>query len=199
MDGIPAKNQNSKQRAEHFMPTDCKAKQILDERALILAKEQQEISDKDLHIDYIKFRLGGFELYGIAYEFIREVIDHVHITPIPRTHMSVTGVINKRGGLITILDLKHIFSIQHEDSNKQMSQEEQGSIIIVEVNDITVGILTDEIVGSDAYDVSDITNHMPYDGVINSKFVSGLHNNTTSILNMPLLIAEVCRLIQNKE
>ena len=57
---------------------------------------------------YLSFRLGA-ERYGIGILRVREIIGMVDVTPLPRTPGFVRGVINLRGRIVPVIDLRERF------------------------------------------------------------------------------------------
>lgn len=76
---------------------------------------------------YLTFALGQ-EQYGIGILKVREIIGYVPITPMPRTPSYIKGVVNLRGQVIPVLDLRLRFEMPAADVT------EQTCIIVVEVS-----------------------------------------------------------------
>jgi purine-binding chemotaxis protein CheW len=76
---------------------------------------------------YLTFVLGR-ESYGIAVLKIREIIRLLEITPVPRMPDYVKGVINLRGKVIPVVDLRVRFGLSHTDNT------ERTCIVVVQVN-----------------------------------------------------------------
>lgn len=75
---------------------------------------------------YLTFRLGR-ESYGLPVLGVREIIRLCPITPVPRMPSYIKGVINLRGKVIPILDLRAKFQLSSE------SYGERACIIVVQV------------------------------------------------------------------
>jgi purine-binding chemotaxis protein CheW len=91
---------------------------------------------------YMTFKLGDGE-YGLSILRVREIIGLMDITPIPRSRNYVRGVINLRGKVIPVLDLRLKFGMPASEAT------EQTVIIVVQyaVRDryLTMGILVDQV------------------------------------------------------
>ena len=85
----------------------------------------------------VVFRLGG-EDYGIEINQVREIIRKREITPVPRQPPYVEGVINVRGTIIPVINLKKRFGLFGDPST-------QPHTIIVESGEGLVGILVDSV------------------------------------------------------
>ena len=85
---------------------------------------------------FVIFRLENEE-YGIDILRVKEIKEMMSITRVPKAAYFVRGVINLRGEVIPVIDLRKKFSLQEGKEN------ENTRIIIVSVDDITVGLIVD--------------------------------------------------------
>ena len=66
---------------------------------------------RQLHgLPFLTFRMGH-ELYALPITNVREVVKHMAITRIPRAPDYMPGIINLRGGVITVVDLGMRFGL----------------------------------------------------------------------------------------
>ena len=63
---------------------------------------------------YLSFRLGKEE-YGVEILRVREIIGLLEITELPRTPEHVKGVVNLRGRIIPVIDLRSLFGMPHHE------------------------------------------------------------------------------------
>lgn len=75
----------------------------------------------------LTFSLGS-EGYGISILKVKEIIGMMDITPVPRTPEFIKGVINLRGKIIPVMDLRVKFGMEEQEYN------ERTCIIVVEVS-----------------------------------------------------------------
>ncbi len=91
---------------------------------------------------YLTFTLGKEE-YGIGILKVREIIGLLPVTPVPRTPGYVKGVINLRGKVIPVVDLRLKFDME------AMEYNERTCIIVVEIGNgsssIQMGIVVDSV------------------------------------------------------
>jgi len=91
---------------------------------------------------YLTFSLAGEE-YGIGILKIKEIIGMMSITPVPRTPSYVKGVINLRGKVIPVVDLRLKFGME------EASYTERTCIIVVEIGShggsVLIGIVVDSV------------------------------------------------------
>ena len=107
---------------------------------------------------YLTFSLAGEE-YGIGILKVKEIIGIMTITPIPKTPDFVKGVINLRGKVIPVVDLRLKFGMTGMEST------ERTCIIVVEItaggNKIFMGIVVDsvsEVLNIRAAEIEDTPN-----------------------------------------
>jgi purine-binding chemotaxis protein CheW len=101
-----------------------------------------EMIKSDLEGKYLTFSLAGEE-YGIGILKVKEIIGMMPITMVPRTPDFVKGVINLRGKVIPVADLRRRFSMESIDYT------ERTCIIVVEISgqggSILMGIVVDSV------------------------------------------------------
>lgn len=170
--------------AADCMPKGELACKILLERANKMAENAEEIKQVDT-VHYIRFRLGNNEYYGIPYQNVQEVIDNVSLTKIPCVHESIAGVINYRGLLLNLVDLKKFLKMNMSDYSQKIY------VIVTKVNNILIGVLADNIEGINEYDKEIIKSEIYYQGNIDEKYILGLHNGITTILNIENIILDL--------
>ena len=91
---------------------------------------------------YLTFKLGE-EVFGLEILKVQEIIGMMKVTEVPRTPEFIRGVLNLRGKIIPVIDLRLKFGMKpHEDTAKTC-------IIVVQViresKQFTMGILVDEV------------------------------------------------------
>ena len=92
---------------------------------------------------YLSFQLGE-EMYGISVNHIREIISIQQITPVPHKPDYVKGIMNLRGKVIPVMDMRIKFSLGDE------SFDERTCIVVVMVEDedgkeYTAGLIVDSV------------------------------------------------------
>lgn len=91
---------------------------------------------------YLTFTLGS-EGYGVGILSVREIIGVMEITPVPHTPEYIKGVVNLRGKVIPVLDLRLKFGMPSKD------YDERTCVIVVEVRaqsgPVQVGLVVDSV------------------------------------------------------
>lgn len=121
----------------HFTPADPAA--VLQARAAALAA-RAVAADTGATLEVVEFLLGG-ERYGIESRCVREVCPVREITPLPGTPEFVLGIVNVRGQVLTVIDLRRVLQL----GARGLSDLNQ--VVIVRVDGREVGILADAIAG----------------------------------------------------
>lgn len=85
---------------------------------------------------YVVFKLEGEE-YGIDILRVKEIKEMLRITRVPKSPSFVRGVVNLRGEVIPVIDLRKKFNLQ------ERKDTESTRIIIVTVDEITIGLIID--------------------------------------------------------
>jgi len=112
------------------------------------------------------FRLAN-ETYGVDIHQVREIIRVPEITRVPRTPDYVEGIINLRGGVIPVLDLRKRFGLAAAED------ESDRRIIVVELEDTTLGMIVDGVSEVLRIDESEIEEPSPYIMSIDSDYIAG--------------------------
>ena len=122
-------------------------------------------------IQIVGFKLNSEE-YALEIENVQEIIKKVKTTRVPRAKAYVNGVINLRGIVVPIIDLKNRFAMHFEkyDDNQR--------IIILKVNGISAGIMVDSV--SEVIEVDEtliLPNPKQVNNDINSDYLKGVCND----------------------
>jgi purine-binding chemotaxis protein CheW len=89
-------------------------------------------------LQLVVFALGDEE-YGVPVGQVQEIIRMTDITHVPKASAFVEGVINLRGRVIPIVDLKKLFDLP------ERARDEASRIVVVEVAGQTVGMTVDNV------------------------------------------------------
>jgi purine-binding chemotaxis protein CheW len=108
------------------------------------------------------------EEYGIAILKVHEIIGMMAITSVPRTPEFIRGVINLRGKVIPIVDLRLKFGMASQD------QTSETCIIVVHVQGIEVGIVVDRV--SEVLNIvgEDIEDAPSFGADVNTDYILGM-------------------------
>jgi purine-binding chemotaxis protein CheW len=108
----------------------------------LVPSDQSQKNSRDREGKYLTFSLAGEE-YGIVILKVKEIIGLMPITPVPKTPSFVKGVINLRGKVIPVADLRLKFNMD------EMAYTERTCIIVVEIREglghVLMGIVVDSV------------------------------------------------------
>jgi purine-binding chemotaxis protein CheW len=85
-------------------------------------------------VQLVGLRIGR-ETYGVPIAIVREIVRVPEITAVPNAQEFVEGVINLRGKIISVVDLRKRFGGATSDNNKK------NRVVVVELENRTVGLI----------------------------------------------------------
>ena len=164
-------------------PTGDEAGQnLLRSRARALAKVAG-LPPVHAGFDVIVFTLAN-ERYGLETQYVREVCPPMVVTPIPCTPSFVAGVMNVRGDILAVIDLKAYFEIPVS------GHDGVGEVIIAGVDESIFGILTDSVIGLSFVALSDFQGTGPRLAGRREKTLKGISAGRVAVLDISAMLAE---------
>ena len=159
-----------------------------------------EVTLESIAGKYLTFQLDGEE-YGVEILKVKEIIGLMDITKLPRTPEFVKGVINLRGKVIPVLDLRLKFGIEEKE------YDEKTSIIVVEIEDkgnrSLIGVIVDSV--SEVLNVSpeDLEPTPKFGIALDTAFILGMAKGNDTVRTMldidkVLVTEEVIQIINNE-
>ena len=115
-------------------------KQRLKARAQRLAQEANPAQERQDTLDVIEFVLAD-ESYAVESVHVREVYPLKELTPLPGTPAHVLGIINLRGQILSVIDIKRFFDLPPKGLGNL------DKVIVLRSNAMEFGILADRIIG----------------------------------------------------
>jgi len=116
-------------------------KKILQARAKVLAHEGKDETARGESVRVVEFNLSN-ERYAIESIYIREVLPLKELTVVPCTPPYILGIINLRGQILSIIDLRVFFDLPREAATSATK------IIVLSLNEMELGIVVDEVTGA---------------------------------------------------
>ena len=112
----------------------------MDELRKLNEDELLDISDEDdtQKSKYMTFKSGN-EHFGLGIQFVNEIIQIPSITAIPRTEDYIKGLINLRGKIIPVIDVRLRFK------QEPFEYDDRTCIIVIIVNSVAVGLIVEQI------------------------------------------------------
>ncbi|MBF0449983.1 MAG: purine-binding chemotaxis protein CheW [Candidatus Magnetomorum sp.] len=158
-------------------------KMVLKKRAKDLAIQKDKKDNVGASIEVVIFVLSQ-EKYAIELNYIREVYPLKDLTPLPCTPSFVSGIINVRSQIVSIIDLKKFFDLSDHDSDSNQR------IIILHSQKMEFGILADAIIGVKSIPLKTIQMSMLTLQGIGADYIKGVTENRTVILDAEKMLTD---------
>ncbi len=137
---------------------------------------------------FVEFKLGD-EDYGIDILQVKTIERMMPITRVPKAPQFVEGVINLRGEIVPVIDLKKRFDLPLSETT------DSTRIIIVSIDDITVGMIVDSATEVIQLSQDDIEPAPPITGSIDANYLDGVGK----IDGRLLILLNVAKLLKPQE
>jgi purine-binding chemotaxis protein CheW len=122
-------------------PTPEDPRRILEERARALARPLAEDASEANHEELVLFSLGG-ERYGVDASRVTAVVPPVSPTPLPGARAALAGVVNHRGEVLAVVDLRGLLG-----ATLAAEVPSEGRIVVVDAGGTVFGLRADEVIG----------------------------------------------------
>ncbi len=158
-------------------------RQVLKARAKELALTPQKNKLKVQCLEMIAFRLAS-ETYAIEAEYVREVYSLKDFTPLPGTPPFILGIINLRGQIVSVVDLKKFFHLP-ERGLGQLNK-----VLLLQSPEMQFGILADEMIGSLSIPTETIQPPLPTVTGIGAEYIKGISQKAEIILDAAAILGD---------
>jgi len=172
-------------------PGADETKRILRERALALAAEPGRTQTPDQSIEVVEFLLAH-ERYAVETSHVREVYPLENLTPLPGTPVFVLGIVNLRGEIVSVIDLRKFFDLP------QTGLPDLNKVIVLESGSMVFGILADVILGVRRFPLAEIQSSLPTLTGIREKYLKGITTERTVVLDAGKLLADEEIVVQER-
>ncbi|HUY14648.1 MAG TPA: chemotaxis protein CheW [Terriglobia bacterium] len=164
-------------------PSPGEKQTILRARAKWLAggREGKETPNESLEV--VEFLLA-YEHYAIESKYIREIHPLTELTPLPCTPPFLVGLINVRGQIVSIIDVKKFFDLPEKgltDLNK---------VIIVQRDQMELGILADAVLGVRSIALEDLQPSLPTLTGIRAEYLRGVTSDPLVVLDVEKILSD---------
>lgn len=157
-------------------------RRILDMRAKAAAKPPAR-ADNTERIEVVAFSLAG-ETHGVETCHVREVCPLKDLTAVPCTPPFIAGVMNLRGQILAIVDLRKFFDLPARGLT------ELNRVIVLRGGDDELGLLADSIDGVRTVAVSALQDGLPTLTGIREKFLKGVTGQLLAVLDGGRLLVD---------
>jgi len=170
--------EEKKVRAEKLQ---ARRREVLKSRALLAARKKGN-KEPEKVVEVVKFLLDD-QMYALEVNELREVCTLSKVTAIPCSPSFVIGVINLRGQIIPIIDLRTFLDLPTRKSivfNKAL---------ILETEDECVGFLADEVVRAEKFPLSSLQGTLATMTGLNAECMKGVTRDKTVLLDGAKILA----------
>jgi purine-binding chemotaxis protein CheW len=142
--------------------------------------------EKELQV--IGFRIGE-ETYGVRISTVREIVRVPEITPVPNAPEGIEGVINLRGKIIPVMDLRKRFGLS------EICTDKKSRILVVEVENQLLGLIVNS--ASEVLKIPPSEIEAP--GRMFAEGESGYITGVGKLGSRLIILLEIAKLLQRKE
>ena len=159
------------------------ARQILRARAQALARTPNREPVAGASLELVEFRLAK-ERYALESRWVQEVCPLKELTPLPCTPPFVLGIVNVRGRILPVLDLKNFFDLPEQGLT------DLRRLILVRGDDLELGLLADDIVGVRSLPMDSLQLSLPTLTGIRSDYLKGVTAERLVVLDLARILAD---------
>jgi purine-binding chemotaxis protein CheW len=170
---------------------DERARETLKARARALARPLNGDQTAGEAIQVVEFRLAQ-ERYAIEQKYVREVHPLRDLMPLPCTPKFVLGLINVRGQILPVIDVKRFFDLP------EAGITDLHMVLIAHAHDIELGLLADAIIGVRSVPVDTIQSSLPTLTGIRAKYLKGVTSQRVVILDVLEILSDP-KVVVNEE
>ena len=129
---------------------------------------------------YLEFKLGS-ENYAVQLLKIKEVIPHPETTPLPNGPSHFLGIMNLRGQIISVVDLRKKLKIAVK------SEDTENAVIIMNFDGVCIGLVVDSVDKVLNVSMNEISEVPEVESAVNGKYIQGIYkleDNLVVLLNL---------------
>lgn len=157
-------------------PTPEEKKRVLKARAQELAQETDEQNASEETVEIVEL-LVAQEAYGIESSYVREVYPLKELTRLPGTPSFVLGIINVRGQIVSVVDLRRFFDLP------ELEITDNSKVVIIRNDEMEFGILADAITGVRSIALGEIRPPLPTLTGLRAEYLRGVTNERLAVLD----------------
>jgi purine-binding chemotaxis protein CheW len=164
------------------MSVSGEAARILHERARSLARTRLE-PVAGTRLEVLEFRLAA-ERYAVESRHVRGVYPLRDLTPLPCTPRFVLGIVNVRGRIVPVLDLKKFFDLP------ERGLTDLHRVVLVQGGELELGLLADVIVGIRQIAPESLQPSLPTLSGIRAEYLKGIAEEQLVVLALERLLTD---------
>lgn len=151
----------------------------------VISEQQNSLDEDTQRGKFLTFSIDN-EGYGIEIKHVKEIIGVQPITEVPEMPKYIRGIINLRGKIIPVMDVRLRFKKPFSDYN------DRTCVVVIELEDVSIGLIVDSV--AEVISIPDTEIVAPPDvGTFSSKFIKGIgkiSNEVKLLLNCEKLLSD---------
>ena len=164
---------------------------ILRDRAQVLAQPTEDAIATDVLIEVLEFRLAE-ERYAVETRHVLEVYPLKDLTLLPCTPPFIRGIVNVRGRILPVIDLKTFFDLP------DTGLTDLHQIILVRGGEFELGLLADISVGVRSIPLNTLQTSLPTLTRIGTEYLKGVTGERLVVLDLDRILTDP-KILVNEE
>lgn len=165
------------------MSADADTLRILRERARALARRDVSPVEGGRTIEVLELRLAS-ERYAVETRFVIEVQPLRDLTPLPATPAFVRGIVNLRGRILPVYDLKKFFGLP------EPGLTDLHRIVVVSAGEFEIGLLADVVTGVRRLALDALSPALPTNSAIAADYLRGITDEHVVVLDLARILSD---------
>lgn len=197
--GMAKKTERGKKSKENILienPLDIYFDGLTKEELALLRKRARKLShipeekSDSFNLEVLEFMLGG-EHYALETKFISETLRLKDFTPLPTAPKFLFGIMNLRGNIISIINLKEFFELGEEKLN------DLNRVLVMKRNDLIFGILAEEVIGFTYIEKDKLTGEIHTIKGVREEYLLGVSPSGLIVLDGNKILNDKKLIIEN--
>jgi len=173
------------------IPTLEERRRVLASRAQALAMARSSDEPAEAHLEIVEFHLAS-ERYAIQSRYVREVHPLECLTPVPCTPPHVLGIVNLRGEIISVIDIRVFFDLPAQ------GLPDLSKLMVLESQDMCFGVLVDGVDRVSRVRSVDIQSTLTALTQVRKTYLLGLTADRLAILDGGKLLSDQQIIVQEE-
>lgn len=154
----------------------------------VLSAVQGQVNSTEMDGKYLTF-ITDKQLFGVPIADVVQIVGMQNITAVPEFPSYARGIINLRGAIIPLIDMRLRLSKQ------ECEYDERTCIIVTLIKDVTVGFIVDEVDAVTMIDESDVSSPPSLSADSANSYITGVAKTE----NRVVLLLSIAKLLSNEE
>ncbi len=158
-------------------------RELLKVRARQLAEPPQRLESAEGEFEVVELSLAQ-ERYAIEQRCVREVYPFTNLTLLPSAPSFVTGIMNVRGQILPVIDIKKFFDLPEQGIT------DLHRVLIVHHKKIELGILADAVIGTKKISAATLQRSLPTLHGIREEYLKGITADHVVVLDVEKILLD---------